>query len=165
MPDGGGRPSARWRCWLHLGPSRTDLLRRLAGAERHIAEQVARAREAEKELRRVRRELSDRLVEPPRGVNGECTKIRLHTREEALAFGEKVAAELGEPSGAYHPYQCKQCPRHPATMCRFWHTGHAHGASKAARQQRAIEKGREFHQGNTLRQRATPEDIARLRRV
>lgn len=165
MSDGGGRPSARWRQLLHLGPSKADMLRRAQAAERETATQVAMRRETEKELKRLRREMSDRLTEPPPGAHGECVKIRLHTREEAIEFGKHVALELHEPENAYHPYECKACPRHPATLRKFWHIGHSRGASKAAQERRAIERGREFHQGNALMHRVTPAELARLRRV
>jgi hypothetical protein len=55
-------------------------------------------------------------------ITDDCTKTRLHTRDEANTFADAVADRLGR---SFVAYQCRRCPRHPATGTRFWHVGNA----------------------------------------
>jgi hypothetical protein len=159
------RPSARWRRWLRLGPSRADLARWLTSCEKDRAEAFARARAAEKELRRLRRELSDRFTEPPPNLDGSCSKIRFLAAEQAERFAARLADDLAEPTDTYHAYACKACPRHPGTMERFWHVGHRRaGDSATARERRSAARIQALRSGNLIRDRVTPEVLAGHRR-
>lgn len=69
----------------------------------------------------------------------ECVKTRLHTRDEARQFAELVTERTGR---LMREYQCKLCPRHPATTNRFWHIGNADPQYRGARNEESYAAGR-----------------------
>lgn len=175
------RANLDWRSLFRrwLGPSETetklratiaDLTARIAQIEewgsRDRTERdraYQRAKLAEKSLRRIQREVLDSLalVEPPM-VEG-CVKVRMHTEAEAIAFAERLAADLGIDSSVLNAYRCKVCPRHPGTMDRFWHVGHRDPQVKPGHVSGEIHRRRAWREGRTIGQLVTPETAARLR--
>lgn len=129
--------------------------------QRDRDEAYRRAKTAEKELRRLQREMLGMLTEPS-SVDG-CRKIRLHTEGEAFEFAKVLAADLNADSSVFNPYRCKTCPRHPATADRFWHVGHdPRVAVKRGRLSAQISRERAHREGRMLAQTVSPEVLARL---
>lgn len=128
-----------------------------------LAQAYQRAKLAEREVRRIQREVLDSLilVEPPE-VEG-CVKIRFHTQSEALVFARRLAADLSVDQSVFHVYKCKICPRHPGIGDRFWHVGHRNSRVKQGHVSGEILRRRARREGRTIGQLIPPEMGARLR--
>lgn len=163
-----------WRRWLHLGPSRTELVaerdrlrhERDRGNEACAAAQ-RRAEAAEDQVRLLGQTLSSKLNEP--AVDG-CTKVRLHTQDEADTWTARLADSLGEPVEVFNSYRCTDCPRHPATGDRFWHVGHkpdatARRSKAAAARARGRQRAVARRDGTDLGSRIDPRMLDRIRRA
>lgn len=71
---------------------------------------------------------------------------------------------------AYHAYSCKDCPRSPVTMRRYWHAGHSELGQSMIAKAAFIERRRETERaarrdGNLLAQRLEPAVLAGLRKL
>lgn len=97
------------------------------------------------------------LIEP--GRVEQCTKVRLRDAVEAREFADRMAADTGIDPASIEVYRCRFCPRHPVSLDAFWHMSHADPAKRG--QFRKVEPAR----STELTQRATPADVARMRRV
>jgi hypothetical protein len=167
-----------WRCLL-WGASRAELLEQLAAARERIMTLEGRLQHsnearnaAQHGLKAVRyqaaRDAWDKadkligqlqsvihkqlLVEPPE-VEG-CVKTRLHTREEAQEFAALLAQRMGYEPADFKAYQCKACPRHPATAQRFWHvTSASKEMSQESRSRGSAKFQQAKHEGRLLEQR------------
>lgn len=135
-----------------------------ANAECREAHQLRKV--AEKEVRRIQREVLDSLILREPGPGAQCVKTRLHTEAEALVFARLVADRVKLSPEMFGVYKCKICPRHPATTERFWHIGNVDPRRKEITvAQEGYRHALASSEGRMLGQRITPETMARLRRV
>lgn len=155
-----------------------DLLRRWLGESAQLRETradlhrtfgllvSARAeRDAARDLLRAADDAVRRAHEP---AVGDCDKIRLRDSDEAAAYAVHVEQDLCLPAGAFTVYPCRTCPRHPLSGDRFWHIANADPGKRtsnpvARKAERAARARRHAQNGQLVRQRISPEVIARLR--
>lgn len=108
------------------------------------------------------------LAEPP-GVDG-CSKVRFHHQKNAEDWAARIGRRTGEGVEAYRAYPCKDCPRSPVTMRRYWHAGHSEAGQSMIAKAAFIERRRETEHaarrdGNLLSQRLDPAVLAGLRKL
>jgi hypothetical protein len=104
----------------------------LAGELTEMTRRAIKAEVNAEELRENNRRIAERndqllatfrlLTEPATG--DDCTKIRLHDKEQARAFAARVERECGAEPGTLEPYACPLCPRQPVSSSRYLHVRH-----------------------------------------
>lgn len=98
--------------------------------------------EAAQEVRRIQREVIDTLILVEPSSSADCTKTRLHTKQEGLDFAETLAERMGMNPTDFSVYKCLQVSAMPATPGDD-------GAVLARRKQRPTAEGGKSGRGRT----------------
>lgn len=165
----------RVRGWLGESQELTEVRAELARAATRMLAVVAERDGALAWMREDRQACADlvraadaavrRAHEP---VSEHCDKIRLRDQDEAAAFAILTEQDLCLQPGSFTVYRCAVCPRHPVTSDRAWHVANADPTRRtsnptARRAERAARAKRSAQNGQLVKQRISPEIVARLR--